>query len=96
MVTKPLCKVCNERHWGNEPHIWKEARADLRGDAGRPEDVPERISGAESASAKPDVRAPRKASVSSAPVAEPAAKFDRLAYQREYMRKWRAERKLKK
>ena len=23
MVTQPLCKVCQSRHWLTEPHIWK-------------------------------------------------------------------------
>lgn len=32
MVTKPMCKVCQTRHWGNEDHVWSGVTKDDGGE----------------------------------------------------------------
>ena len=75
----PLCKICQppRRHWKGERHWFDEAG----------KVTPQQF------------KAPRKTSKSKpaakskdAVAVTPEAKFDRNAYQREYMRKWRAKK----
>ena len=82
-MDKPLCRLCNVRHFSSSPHVFKDI---VNEEAKRPspekqvkatQEVPEKI---EPAAAKPK----RKPKVKG---------FDRVKYQRDYMRKRRAEGK---
>lgn len=81
---KPLCRLCGERHWSGEDHVWKEG--DIEG-GGRAEVTAE---------AGESVEGPDVSSIGGVgdevKVLTPQARWNRRnrervrAYQREYMR----------
>ena len=92
----PKCKICGKSHWANEPHA-------LTTDEIRGIIAAARIPEVESFLANPDpkARAPRLSLtpdkvltvVEAVEQFPPAPKFDKVAYQREYMRKRREKGK---
>lgn len=83
-MEKPKCKICGERHSGHEPHKFGAS----------PEELPP-VAALRSRNAPTQAQPPEPVrTVPAASVtAGETAKFDRVAYQREYMKKWRARRK---
>ena len=79
-MTPPKCRLCGKEHWSHEPHVFKEASSRESGKA-------EKEDGVDKGSR--DIHDQRL--VDSRPHKNEG--FDRKAYQREYMRKWRAKRK---
>ncbi len=85
----PICKLCGHRHWGND-HRWADsAPVKLK----KP---PKATEDATAAEANPGSLVQGDALVEGmtqwdAPAADAPKKFDRAAYQREYMRKRRAK-----
>lgn len=75
----PKCRICGERHWGLCP---KNSDGGVEGHASTPPRIAD-IGGMKPRDGRIVKRASIKAGLSE-------AKFDRVAYQREYMRKRRA------
>jgi hypothetical protein len=79
-MDKPKCKLCGAKHWANEPHQIDD-RAILE-KAGIVRLDP--------------YTSPPAGPVRAGPPAQIVEKFDRAAYQRQYMVEWRKRRKAKK
>ena len=77
-MDKPICRVCKKPHWNSEPHIFSEEVSPKKFVPTRKKGKPKKIS---EIVAKTDKRK------------STGAKFDKVAYQREYMRKRRAKEK---
>ena len=87
----PKCKFCGERHWGNCAVLAEAARA-LPNRAPRKGDS---ILGGVKVEGHPThpAAAPGVSSMIAGGNAPPArAAFDRVAYQRAYMKRWRARK----
>lgn len=80
----PKCRACGSEHWSSEPHVWKREGvvhvADIPAAFGRVERLEEK-SGSIVAHCEHGTQV------------IPKTQFDRTAYQREYMRKRRAEKR---
>lgn len=94
-MEKPKCKICGERHYGLCPSV------PLKSDASLVEEKASRYTPQPARAQQERSAAPlRSRSTATAVDRDTKEKFDRAAYQREYMRtylpKWRAAQKAKK
>ena len=80
-MTPPKCRLCGKEHWSNEPHRFEGAP-----NARKPRETEEENGVDKGPGYIHDQRL-----VDPGPHKNEG--FDRKAYQREYMRKWRARRK---
>ncbi len=90
-MDKPLCKLCGHKHYGTE-HIWdKETKP--KGEPA-PVDLSELPTGTTYID-NPVTMTERQAVIGKGKdkTVVKLKKFDRVAYQREYMRKWRKRNK---
>ena len=85
-MERPICRLCGAKHYSNEPHIIK---VDLDAVYVEPPIVKEVVF---SQAQNPKSFAPDPGSG----VVDLKPKFDRNAYQREYMREWRVKQRDKK
>jgi hypothetical protein len=79
-MEKPFCKICQQKHWQRDQHIWKDS-VEIVSTAG--DEILTATKEILSIPVKPkEIR-----------LKEARAAFDRVTYQREYMRKRRAKLK---
>ena len=75
-MDKPKCRLCGHKHWGDE-HVWPKDDPPI---TDRILEIADRVPDKEWEKIPGDLSG------------EPKKKFDRVAYQREYMRKRRAKK----
>ena len=84
-MERPLCKICDHRHYPSEPHVWKAERVEVI-------PVPTVGGGYSKSGGLESVSTSSAVGVAPGDV---SAIFDRRAYQREYMRGYMRRRRQK-
>jgi hypothetical protein len=88
-VEKPLCKLCQHRHYPSEDHVWKDQ---AQGALKAKERLSPTVTVPPVAIPSPSIHSVTKAATESSAA---DARFDRKTYQREYMREYMKRRRAK-
>ncbi len=93
-MERPLCKLCQHRHYPSEPHIWKAEPAGPpkgHGRSGSTVSVPS----APTVMLSSLTFSGTQVATGSSAANVKSERFDRAAYQKEYMREYMRKRRLR-